>query len=147
MIRRRLGAMFGYLRGNTGPDRMVPRASLPLRPVGFLAALLAFFAALALAAALAGGRLAATWQGALAETATLQVFAPEAEIEESFVKARPLLDAIASGGKQQVSPVGPIPSSAAGFAVGVRDSLQSGLRGAAPAMSVAAARTPSDPRR
>ena len=37
---------------------------------------------LALALALAAGRLAAGWQGALADTATLQIFAPEAAMEE-----------------------------------------------------------------
>jgi hypothetical protein len=44
-------------------------------------------------------------------------------------------------GKRQVSPVRPLPSSTAGFAVGVRDSFHSTRCGAAPAMSVAAAET------
>jgi hypothetical protein len=44
-------------------------------------------------------------------------------------------------GKQPVSPVGPLPSSAAGFASGVRDWFHSKPAGAAPAMSVAAAKT------
>ena len=50
--------------------------------VGFLAAVLAFLAVLALALMLAAGRLSASWQGELADTATLQIFAPEAQIEE-----------------------------------------------------------------
>ena len=82
---------------------------------------------------------------------------PAAEIEESLVKARPLLDAIASRGKRQRhakrarqtepprgamgAPVSPLPSSADGFAVDVRDRLRSEPDGAAPAMSVAAAKT------
>jgi hypothetical protein len=43
-------------------------------------------------------------------------------------------------GKQLVSSVSPLPSSAAGFAVGVRDRFHSRPRVAAPAMSVAAAK-------
>ena len=50
--------------------------------VGFLAAVMGFFAVLALALALAAGRLAASWEGELADTATLQVIAPEDRIEE-----------------------------------------------------------------
>ena len=50
--------------------------------VGFLAAVLAFLAVLALALLLAAGRLSASWQGELAGTATLQIFGPEAQIEE-----------------------------------------------------------------
>ena len=48
---------------------------------------------------------------------------------------------LASRGKQLVSPVGPHPSSAAGFAIGVRDSLYGKPFDAAPAMSVAATNT------
>ncbi len=58
----------------------------PGRPVtasvGFLAAVLSFLAVLALALLLAAGRLSASWQGELAGTATLQIFGPEAQIEE-----------------------------------------------------------------
>lgn len=50
--------------------------------VGFVAALLGFLAVLALGLALATGRLAASWQGELADTATLQIVAPEAQMEE-----------------------------------------------------------------
>ena len=58
---------------------------------GFLAAVLAFFAVLALALALAAGRLAATWDGETGETATLQVFAGDEVIEE---QARAALDVL-----------------------------------------------------
>jgi para-aminobenzoate synthetase component 1 len=66
----------------------------------------------------------------------------DAEIEESLVKARPLLTAIGAPlprGKRPVSPPRLLPSSAAGFAGVVRGRLHSGPSGAAPAMSVAAA--------
>ena len=59
--------------------------------LGFLAAVLAFFAVLALALALAAGRLAAAWGGEAGETATLQVFAAEDAIEE---QARAALDVL-----------------------------------------------------
>jgi cell division transport system permease protein len=65
----------------------------PTRAVGLLAATLAFFAALALALALAAARLAASWQDELAETATLQIFAPEAAMEE---QARAALNVLRS---------------------------------------------------
>jgi cell division transport system permease protein len=42
---------------------------------------MAFFAALALALALAAGRLADTWSGELSRDATLQVFAPQDQVE------------------------------------------------------------------
>ncbi len=44
-------------------------------------------------------------------------------------------------GKQPVSPVGPLPSSAAGFAIGARDCSHNEPCLAAPAMSVAAEET------
>ena len=59
--------------------------------LGFLAAVLAFFAVLAVALALAAGRLAATWGGETGDTATLQVFAGANEMEE---QARAALDVL-----------------------------------------------------
>ena len=82
MIGHRLAGVLGYLRGGGGADRVVPRGTQPALSVGFLAAVMAFFAVLALALALAAGRLAGAWEGQLADTATLQVFAPEAQMEE-----------------------------------------------------------------
>ena len=61
---------------------LLPRSPQPVVAVGFLSALLAFLAVLALALMLAAGRLAASWQGELADIATLHIFAPEAGIEE-----------------------------------------------------------------
>ena len=78
----RLGALWRWLRGGGGADRVVPRGAQSALSVGFLAAVMGFFAVLALALALAAGRLAATWEGEIADTATLQVFAAEDAIEE-----------------------------------------------------------------
>jgi cell division transport system permease protein len=61
---------------------VLPRAGRGSAAVGLLAAILAFLAVLALALGLAAGRLATSWRGELADTATLQIFAPEARIEE-----------------------------------------------------------------
>jgi len=52
---------------------------------------------------------------------------------------------LASRGKRPVSPVDPLPSSAGGFATGVRDLAHGERFRAAPAMSVAAAKNPRPP--
>ncbi len=73
--------MWRALRG--GPaDRVVPRGRHAAVAVGFLAAVMAFFAVMALALALAAGRLADSWEGELARDATLQIFAPQDKVEE-----------------------------------------------------------------
>jgi cell division transport system permease protein len=77
--------------GDPAAAGLLPPGRLATVPVGCLAALLAFLAVLALALMLAAGRLAATWQGELADAATLQIFAPEAQIEE---QARAALDVL-----------------------------------------------------
>lgn len=69
--------------GGAGPaDRVVPRSRRTAVAVGLLSTVVGFLAVLALALALAAGRLAATWQGEMAATATLHVVAPAEEIEE-----------------------------------------------------------------
>lgn len=74
-------ALRWLIRGDPEADRVVPRGAQSARSVGFLAAILAFFAVLVLALALAAGRLAAEWQGELADTATLQILADPSEME------------------------------------------------------------------
>ena len=72
--------MIGLLRA--GPaDRIAPAAGGPSRTVALVAAVMAFFAALALALALAAGRLAAQWSDDLGAAATLSVFAPGEAVE------------------------------------------------------------------
>ena len=70
---------------------MVPPGGWSAGALGLLAAVLAFFAVLALALTLAAGRLAAAWEGEAGETATLQVFAGDEVIEE---QARAALDVL-----------------------------------------------------
>lgn len=70
------------LRGRSGAWAVVPRGAHSGLSVGFLSAVMAFFAVLVLALALAAGRLAASWQGSLADSATLQIIAPEADLED-----------------------------------------------------------------
>lgn len=62
-------------------DRVVPPGAQSALSVGFLAAVMAFFAVLALALALASGRLAGSWQSELARDATLQIIAPQDQVE------------------------------------------------------------------
>jgi cell division transport system permease protein len=81
-MKRAAAALLAYLRGADGADRVVPRGAQSALSIGFLAAVMAFFAVLALAVALAAARLASSWAGELADAATLQVIAPETEIED-----------------------------------------------------------------
>jgi cell division transport system permease protein len=72
---------------------MVPRGGRPWLSAGFLAAAVGFLAALALALGLAAGRLAAGWRGGSADTATLEIVAPDAEVE---AQARAALNVLRS---------------------------------------------------
>jgi cell division transport system permease protein len=73
------GPLARLARGSGAIDRVVPRGATAGLSIGFVAAAMAFFAVLALALALAAGRLASSWSEELANAATLQVFAdPEA---------------------------------------------------------------------
>ncbi len=90
--------MNGAAVASRGPFRVDPRAArltaggaAAALPTGLLVAVLAFFAVLALALALAAGRLATTWQDAVAGTATLEVIAPDDQIE---AQARAALDVL-----------------------------------------------------
>jgi cell division transport system permease protein len=79
------------LRGDPRLARLLPDAGRA--SVAVIAGILAFFAVLLLALGLAAGQLAASWQGELAETATLQIFAPETAMEE---QARAALEVLRS---------------------------------------------------
>lgn len=80
-VGRAVAAVAAYLRGAGGADRLVPQATQPLHVVVALAALIGFGAVLALALAVAATRLADGWEQELANAATLQILAPEDEIE------------------------------------------------------------------
>ena len=90
----RTARIAGLLRGDAGAERIVaPSGVRSALALGLLSAVLGFFAVLALALALAAGRLAGAWAGELAETATLQVIAPDDVIEE---QARAALNVLKS---------------------------------------------------
>jgi cell division transport system permease protein len=80
-----------WLLGDPAARRVLPPSGWSAGALGLLAAVVAFFAVLALALTLAAGRLAAAWDGAAGGTATLQVFATDAAIEE---QARAALDVL-----------------------------------------------------
>lgn len=86
-----MSAVLAFLKGNAPADRVVPRGRHAAVAVGFLAAAMAFFAVMALALALAAGRLAASWEGELAQDATLEIFAPRDKVED---QARAALDVL-----------------------------------------------------
>jgi len=80
-----------WLFGDPVALRVVPPAGWSAATLGCLAAVLGFFAVLALALTLAATRLAAAWEGEAGETATLQVLAGDEVIEE---QARAALDVL-----------------------------------------------------
>jgi cell division transport system permease protein len=86
-----LGRTRRLLRGDAPVDRLVPRDAHGGRAVAFLAAALAFLAVMALALALATGRLAEEWSLGAADEATVMIIAPETEME---AQARAALDVL-----------------------------------------------------
>jgi len=72
-------------------DRIFPRGVASAVAIGFVAATLAFFAALALALALSAGRLAEDWSGGLADVATLHVLAADDVVEAQALAALDVL--------------------------------------------------------
>lgn len=82
MSARPSGAFRNWLTDADGADHVVPRGLHAGLSVGFLSAVMAFLAVLAVALALAAGRLANTWQSEIADTATLQIFAGDDGMEE-----------------------------------------------------------------
>lgn len=71
----------GPAGGGAAPDRLVPPGAQSGRSVGALSAILAFFAVMVLALALAAGRLAESWAGELSGSATLQIFSDGPDVE------------------------------------------------------------------
>ncbi|MEM9707831.1 MAG: FtsX-like permease family protein [Pseudomonadota bacterium] len=67
--------------GDGRADRVVPPTGATASLTVFVSAAMAFLAVFALALAFATGRLAERWEGALAQTATLRVSAPEGQVE------------------------------------------------------------------
>lgn len=71
----------GLLLGDAGADRVVPPTGFTASLTVFAAAAMAFLAVFVLAFALSTGRLADRWEGALAQTATIRLSAPQGQID------------------------------------------------------------------
>nr|WP_210730486.1 cell division protein FtsX [Roseibacterium persicicum] len=71
----------GLLKGEAQADRVVPRSGQAARLTLAVSGAMAFLAVFALALSLAAGRLADRWAGALAQSSTIRLSAPEAEME------------------------------------------------------------------
>jgi cell division transport system permease protein len=75
------GDALALLKGDTQADRVVPRTGQAARLSVLTSAAMAFLAVFALALSLASGRLADRWSSALAQSSTIRISAPEAEME------------------------------------------------------------------
>jgi cell division transport system permease protein len=75
------GDLIGLVKGEAQADRVVPRSGQAARLTLAVSGAMAFLAVFALALSLASGRLADRWSAALAESSTIRLSAPEAEIE------------------------------------------------------------------
>jgi len=69
------------VRGDQQADRVVPRSGQSARLTMAVSGAMAFLAVFALALSLAAGRLADRWAEALAQSATIRLSAPEAEVD------------------------------------------------------------------
>ncbi len=75
------GELLAFVRGDRGADRVVPRSGQSARLTFATAAAMAFLAVFAMALSMASGRLADRWSSALAQSSTIRISAPPAEIE------------------------------------------------------------------
>ncbi|WP_109668681.1 cell division protein FtsX [Roseicyclus mahoneyensis] len=75
------GDLIGLLKGEAQADRVVPRSGQAAKLTLAVSGAMAFLAVFALALSLASGRLADRWAEALAQSSTIRLSAPEAEIE------------------------------------------------------------------
>lgn len=73
--------LLALLRGETQADRIVPRTGQTARLTLAVSGAMAFLAVFALALSLATGRLADRWSAALAQSSTIRLSAPPAEME------------------------------------------------------------------
>ncbi len=87
-----MSRLAGWLRPDAA-EAVLPRTGGSGPALALLTAILGFFAALAVALALAAGRLASAWEGGMADTATLQVFAAPDAIEDQARAALNVLKA------------------------------------------------------
>lgn len=86
------GDAAALLRGDTQADRVVPRTGQSARLSVLTSAAMAFLAVFALALSLASGRVADRWSSALAQSATIRLSAPPAEVEAQTAAVLRVLD-------------------------------------------------------
>lgn len=75
------GTLLSLVRGDDQADRVVPRSGQSARLTLATSAAMAFLAVFAMALSMASGRLADRWSDALAQSSTIRISAPEAELE------------------------------------------------------------------
>jgi cell division transport system permease protein len=75
------GDLFALVRGDTQADRVVPRSGQSARLTLATSAAMAFLAVFAMALSIAAGALADRWSDALAQSSTIRISAPPAELE------------------------------------------------------------------
>jgi cell division transport system permease protein len=80
------------LRGDAQADRVVPRTGQAARLSVLTSGAMAFLAVFALALSLASGRLAERWSSALAQSSTIRISAPAAELEAQTRAALAVLE-------------------------------------------------------
>ena len=76
-----IGDIIALLKGEAQADRVVPRSGQAAKLTLAVSGAMAFLAVFALALSLASGRLADRWSQALAQSSTIRLSAPPAEIE------------------------------------------------------------------
>jgi len=76
-----LSDVFFLLRGDVQAERVVPRTGQSARLTLATSAAMAFLAVFALALSMAAGRVANHWADAMAQSSTIRISAPEAELE------------------------------------------------------------------
>jgi cell division transport system permease protein len=86
------GDIRGLVLGDARADRVVPPTGFTATLTVFASGAMAFLAVFALALAFATGRLAERWEGALAQTATIRLSAPEGEVETQIAAALRILE-------------------------------------------------------
>jgi cell division transport system permease protein len=80
------------LRGDAQADRVVPRTGQAARLSVLTSGAMAFLAVFALALSLASGRIAERWSSALAQSSTIRISAPAAELEAQTRAALAVLE-------------------------------------------------------
>ncbi len=75
------GNLLALVRGDGQADRVVPRSGQSARLTLATSAAMAFLAVFAMALSTASGRLADRWSDALAQSSTIRISAPAAEVE------------------------------------------------------------------